>query len=119
MLAYSLAFVVERVSTGIVIDSRVEVGVDLTAFIDALALVTFPAGHAEFTVLTELVLPLARVVHTQIVPVIGTVNVAHYESWKLAIYQAYMASLSITLTGGMYVNKRHNYATSKTNAHTS
>ena len=82
------------------IDSRVELGVDLTALIDLLATVTFPSGYSEYTVLTGLVLPLTRTLYTDIIPVIGSVNVADYQRWEIAIYQAYMASLSITLQGG-------------------
>ena len=98
--SYSLVFFVER--TGVLIDSRVELGVDLTALIDLLATVTFPSGYSEYTILTGLVLPLTRTSYTQLIPVVGSVNVAHYTSWQLAIYQAYMASLTITLEGGMF-----------------
>ena len=84
---------------GLLLDSRVELGIDEAALLLALPSLTLPVVQTGLNLVTSLEL-FVRTAYTQIIPVIGQVNPADYNLWETAIYEAYLTELSQLVYGG-------------------
>ena len=98
-LAYSLVFFVQDVTLGLLLDSRVELGIDEAALLLALPSLTLPVVQTGLNLVTSLEL-FVRTAYTQIIPVIGQVNPADYNLWETVIYEAYLTEFNTFAQSG-------------------